>query len=1263
MLEIKNYLQNEKCKFEQGLNSILPWHQIFKANFQINLSCQLCEGNSNKSCIFYKTPLKLCFQQSWYSEVVIGNQSSRSNQMYQPILRSKEGSVDNKIQTNLSKKQGSLVRDTKVDKRAPVAGGKISSNNKPMNESTFNYEEVQNQRSRGNTPNQTNRRLHEEFVVNNIIHDEQIIEVKQDQDTQESDHEEAERRIRPSDEVQYSSHQSQNTHDNRGSLQQHLYMNENHANSDFPNGTKSFQVMQEAQKSSGGHVNDYMVIDDYNSHQQFEIIKEEVKDDVSHIYETRDRQNSDLKRFVNDEDCQDKPALRINQQKANFNPNSFSPSIKFDEDITYEKDQNLRYQNHFNDINSDHTRNQRDHFNILDESSLKGSNFFISTQNIAPEMGSPESFGSPVKQVDQDRNVQMLQQRKEQVIQQAHILSFSDQNQNHHIEYPPLQQRESIELINSNHQSRVVAQNDIDGNMLMNSMSLGNLANYSQSQVNQNNNLNNNNYNNQINMNLNSAANINNIERSISPTMSMQQRRLNEILKSSQSDTHSLNTSVQQDRIDDKQLSGMLDLEKNYVIMQYENILQQLNFEFQKLLQKAKESEEALQQKDSVIKTQSRILSEKDDQQFQLEQINRQLNSQVQDLLQELDIMTQSQQQLAVQLTNSQADQPPSESWRLDKEFLEQRIQTLQGKVNFADQTERDLRDQIEMCQAKLRASESKLRGKEEEMFSILRENNTLQRDIQNLKEIEYQIKQEIQVSNSQRLMTENEVQELKQQFTNLQIQQRVRDQELDHLIRENRNLRGTIELQQHSYNEVMMELGSTKQVVSDMERTKLQMQNHIEKQDREGQSLKQEVKRSQFAIEQEKSKVEGIEEHYKQEIQKLIQQSLNQKKWDQQQWEKQQKQSLYEQEQQQKSLQQQSKNFQDKQLINMGEDFNYRTQQNLNNTITFKDQNEFIKSQQPLQDNRSTYYSPQRNQRGQPQQKIETQYSPRENNETSKQAKNNTAWPYLFGGQQSNQNQPQQQTKHQQYQDKVPNYPPPKQPYIEKTLINLQNQQKNNLNDNLSLTRRPNVPNKNESQLHSVFQWENDQNSRNVLSVGSRSLEKSDNSLMANSQSNKNFYNQNEQQQPQNNRNQGNHQSSLSANFDQQNINQYKSNTGGGINFKQLRQQLDQDLQPAGKRSTIQMMQSPLNGRNQNHEQQISHLQNSLSALQMDKERVSIIQKYRTFYQVENEYRKIGHPKNKLQIGKKQELELEVEIIDKNIQNLRQKLREMHAL
>ena len=52
-----------------------------------------------------------------------------------------------------------------------------------------------------------------------------------------------------------------------------------------------------------------------------------------------------------------------------------------------------------------------------------------------------------------------------------------------------------------------------------------------------------------------------------------------------------------------------------------------------------------------------------------------------------------------------------------------------------------------------------------------------------------------------------------------------------------------------------------------------------------------------------------------------------------------------------------------------------------------------------------------------------------------------------------------------------------------------------------------------------------------------------------------------------------------------------------------------------------------------------------------MDKERM------------ENEYRKLGTSKNKQQIERKKELEFEVEVINKNIHQIKQKLRELHAL
>lgn len=54
-------------------------------------------------------------------------------------------------------------------------------------------------------------------------------------------------------------------------------------------------------------------------------------------------------------------------------------------------------------------------------------------------------------------------------------------------------------------------------------------------------------------------------------------------------------------------------MEKNYVIMQYEQILQQLNIEFHRLLNKSKETDESLLQKESALMQQQMFLKEREE--------------------------------------------------------------------------------------------------------------------------------------------------------------------------------------------------------------------------------------------------------------------------------------------------------------------------------------------------------------------------------------------------------------------------------------------------------------------------------------------------------------------------------------------------------------------------------------------------------------------------------------------------------------------------
>ena len=65
---------------------------------------------------------------------------------------------------------------------------------------------------------------------------------------------------------------------------------------------------------------------------------------------------------------------------------------------------------------------------------------------------------------------------------------------------------------------------------------------------------------------------------------------------------------------------------------------------------------------------------------------------------------------------------------------------------------------------------------------------------------------------------------------------------------------------------------------------------------------------------------------------------------------------------------------------------------------------------------------------------------------------------------------------------------------------------------------------------------------------------------------------------------------------------------------------------------------------------------------LTIDKERVSYFY-INKIIQLENEQRRLGQSRTKQQIEKKADLEMQVELVNKNVQQVRQRLRERNAL
>ena len=72
-------------------------------------------------------------------------------------------------------------------------------------------------------------------------------------------------------------------------------------------------------------------------------------------------------------------------------------------------------------------------------------------------------------------------------------------------------------------------------------------------------------------------------------------------------------------------------------------------------------------------------------------------------------------------------------------------------------------------------------------------------------------------------------MQDLKQQICNQQIQLRQKDSEIESLIRENKSLKGSLDVVQHNIHEYSQENNLLKEDITDHEKAKLSMKSHIE--------------------------------------------------------------------------------------------------------------------------------------------------------------------------------------------------------------------------------------------------------------------------------------------------------------------------------------------------------------------------------------------------------------------------------------------------
>ena len=117
--------------------------------------------------------------------------------------------------------------------------------------------------------------------------------------------------------------------------------------------------------------------------------------------------------------------------------------------------------------------------------------------------------------------------------------------------------------------------------------------------------------------------------------------------------------------------------------------------------------------------------------------------------------------------------------------------------------------------------------------------------------EMEQQLKEDIKNLNAARIKLEDNLQEEKQKVFQVEIAKRQREIELENVVRDNRSLKGTIDIMQQSAIDLANENYQLKELQSENERGKLQLKVQFEKSEREIKKLQSELKRSQMLLQE----------------------------------------------------------------------------------------------------------------------------------------------------------------------------------------------------------------------------------------------------------------------------------------------------------------------------------------------------------------------------------------------------------------------------
>jgi len=191
-----------------------------------------------------------------------------------------------------------------------------------------------------------------------------------------------------------------------------------------------------------------------------------------------------------------------------------------------------------------------------------------------------------------------------------------------------------------------------------------------------------------------------------------------------------------------------IDQNNNMLIMQYESVLQSVNKEFQKLLEKNKQTEEELSMNEMKLRQAEHIIEDfkqqamaermNEDKRFNLAQIER----------------TELDNELG--MLRDQINHKNEEIDRLNSKVMELEHQTSTTKI---------LKGKIDELMNKNHIKDQTTREKDETLFNLSREVESLRSDIRNMEHIENTLKTEIEELLEKRRSLEDINQSLKNQI------------------------------------------------------------------------------------------------------------------------------------------------------------------------------------------------------------------------------------------------------------------------------------------------------------------------------------------------------------------------------------------------------------------------------------------------------------------------------------------------------------------